>query len=529
MRRPSVPARRPHLRVEELEARFLLAADPTGVTRPFAQVFVDNAYYDLFRRAPDDAGFVYWQNLMAQGQTRGQVALGFTSSPEYQTKLVGSLYHFYLGRAADATGLSFWVGALKAGATDEQVKAGILSSDEFFQKSGGSDAGFLSALYQDVLGRAGDASGQAFFNLELAQGKSRTTVAGQVVGSTEGLQDLVSGYYQQFLGRAGDAGGVNAWASAIQTGLTDEQVAAQFLASDEYATLLTQARGDAITDWHDILSGAIRTDKSAPPQAARAIAMVGAAVYDAVEPVEGLYPLYNPNNAISGLPATALPGTSQEAAAVEAAYTVLVGLFPAQKATFDQDLATSLAAIPSGVGKTDGAVLGVTVGNAILAWRSNDGSNTTVTYTPGTGPGQWQPTPPAFAAAVDPQWPNVTPFTMTSAGSFSRPARCRSTAPPTPPPSIRPSRSAPSTAPRGRPCKPRLPSSGPTPAARRRPPATGTRSPKGWPCSKAAPSARRRARSPWWTSPWATPSLSPGTPSTPTTAGGRSPRSATPT
>jgi membrane-associated phospholipid phosphatase len=44
-----------------------------------------------------------------------------------------------------------------------------------------------------------------------------------------------------------------------------------------------------------------------------------------------------------------------------------------------------------------------------------------VSYTPGTNPGDWQPTPPAFLPALAPQWPYVTPFAMTS-GSKLRPA-----------------------------------------------------------------------------------------------------------
>ena len=44
----------------------------------------------------------------------------------------------------------------------------------------------------------------------------------------------------------------------------------------------------------------------------------------------------------------------------------------------------------------------------------------------GKGPGDWPPTPPAYAQAVDPQWGNVTPFALTSGSQFQPP----------PPPSI---------------------------------------------------------------------------------------------
>jgi membrane-associated phospholipid phosphatase len=65
--------------------------------------------------------------------------------------------------------------------------------------------------------------------------------------------------------------------------------------------------------------------------------------------------------------------------------------------------------------------VGQEVARQILEWRSTDGSDRVVTYTPGTDPGDWQPTPPANLPALAPQWPDVTPFAMTSGSQF-RPA-----------------------------------------------------------------------------------------------------------
>src|SRR5207237_6014176 len=115
-------------------------------------------------------------------------------------------------------------------------------------------------------------------------------------------------------------------------------------------------------------------------------------------------------------------GTSADAAAIAAAHTALVSLFPTQAATFDDLYAKQLADLRDTQGKTDGINLGQSVANAILAARSNDGSGTTVNYTPGSGPGVWVPTPPSNAPALDPQWPNVTPFGIASGSQFRPPA-----------------------------------------------------------------------------------------------------------
>src|SRR5205823_9057954 len=113
-------------------------------------------------------------------------------------------------------------------------------------------------------------------------------------------------------------------------------------------------------------------------------------------------------------------GASPEAAAAQAAHDALAALFPSQAATFDAALAADLAGIPPGRAR-QGTDVGREVARQILAWRSTAGSAAVVPYTPGTDPGDWQPTPPAFLPALAPQWPGVTPFAM-SAGSQFRPA-----------------------------------------------------------------------------------------------------------
>src|SRR5205823_9395716 len=69
-----------------------------------------------------------------------------------------------------------------------------------------------------------------------------------------------------------------------------------------------------------------------------------------------------------------------------------------------------------------GVEIGQAVAQQILTWRSTDGSSHPVTYVPGSAPGQWRRTPPAFAAAAVPQWGQVTPFCIPSDSAFRPPA-----------------------------------------------------------------------------------------------------------
>jgi hypothetical protein len=146
----------------------------------------------------------------------------------------------------------------------------------------------------------------------------------------------------------------------------------------------------------------------------RNLAMVSAAVYDAVNAIDRIGAVYH----------TALdapPGASPVAAASEAAYTILLALYPSQKARFDATLAETLGTIRAGLSKARGRAVGTAAARAILAWRANDGSSTMMTYTPGTAPGQWQPNPPDYMTALEPMWGQVAPFAIPSATPFLPP------------------------------------------------------------------------------------------------------------
>lgn len=184
----------------------------------------------------------------------------------------------------------------------------------------------------------------------------------------------------------------------------------------DYASL--EARqllaADAVLSWNSVLLDAIRIDKSAPPLAARAMAIVHTAIHDAVNSIEHCYQLYGRNF-------VAHPQASVPAAIAAAAERSLTALFPAQHATFALQLQSALSAIPDGIRESQGIAAGQNAADQILALRAGDGAYTVVEYQPGTGPGEWRPTPPGFLPSALPQWPAVTPFSL-QAGNQFRPA-----------------------------------------------------------------------------------------------------------
>ena len=171
--------------------------------------------------------------------------------------------------------------------------------------------------------------------------------------------------------------------------------------------------------WNRILLGILQTPGAQPATVhpTRSYAMMHAAVYDAVNSIDGGHRSY-----LNGLP-TAPSNASEDAAAATAAHDVLVALYPKFQTNFDAWLAQSLAAIPAGQGKNDAVTQGQKIAALLVAARSSDGSAAIpAPYVYGTNPGDFQSTPPNFPTAVFTQWSRVTPFLLQQASQFRPPA-----------------------------------------------------------------------------------------------------------
>jgi hypothetical protein len=171
---------------------------------------------------------------------------------------------------------------------------------------------------------------------------------------------------------------------------------------------------DQVIQWNRILLGVIRTPGAQPATVhpTRSIAIMHAAVYDAVNAIVKAHSDYLVH-------LTAPRHASVAAAAATAAHDVLVQPHPSQTSMLDADLAASLASVPDGPAKDQGVRVGTTAAGQILSLRRTDGSAASpIPLTPGTNPGDYQLTQPAFAQPVFTHWPFVTPFALRRANQF---------------------------------------------------------------------------------------------------------------
>jgi membrane-associated phospholipid phosphatase len=158
---------------------------------------------------------------------------------------------------------------------------------------------------------------------------------------------------------------------------------------------------DVVLAWNDMARGAIRTEKTPPPVAARNLAVVHVAVHDAV----------------TDSPA----GTSAEAAAAAAAHRALSEIYPRHAASFDDYLAETLAGVAAGAGRDAGLAFGRRAADQVLVWRANDLAPRYSAYTPRPGPGRWEPTLPGYHPPLLPGWAGVSYFFLIDAAAIRPP------------------------------------------------------------------------------------------------------------
>ena len=153
--------------------------------------FVTRLYLYILGRPPETDGLAFWLGRLSRGDdTRAGVADKFLSSAEYAKYglFIVSNYLGILGREPEIDGYQFWLNRMRAlGKPQTDVINGFLASPEYQSRFGNPDVPtFVTSLYRNVLGRAPDADGFAFWlNLLNTSQKTRPEVVQGFVTSVE--------------------------------------------------------------------------------------------------------------------------------------------------------------------------------------------------------------------------------------------------------------------------------------------------------------------------------------------------------
>ncbi len=175
-------------------------------------------------------------------------------------------------------------------------------------------------------------------------------------------------------------------------------------------------------DHTPVAPGEIRTfgEQLGPTRASRAMAIVHIAIFDSVNAVLGGYRSYTGIQPVK-------PPVSLDAAVAQAAHDTLVALYPSQASAFDSLLAHDLAKVSNKNERANGVSLGQRAAAAILALRTNDGSQIPephfgIDYFPNEMPGYWRQDPISLIPIVlGAYWGECKTFVVQSASQFRVP------------------------------------------------------------------------------------------------------------
>ena len=98
------------------------------------------------------------------------------------------------------------------------------------------NARYICRVYLDLLGRAADPSGKAFWLRKVDRGESRVGIIRKYQTTPEYNRRVVDDVYKTFLKRNPDQGGQAFWAEKIRKGANPDEIRTQVIGSNEYFT-----------------------------------------------------------------------------------------------------------------------------------------------------------------------------------------------------------------------------------------------------------------------------------------------------
>ncbi|MGH7137631.1 MAG: GDSL-type esterase/lipase family protein [Pirellulales bacterium] len=215
----------------------MFAGQPPIITdaAPYSAAFTKAVFMDTLGRTADPGAQAWFVQQLDAGASTASVAPMLTNSTEYEVHLVQAAYQQYLGRDAEPAALAFWVNAVRTHIRDEQLAAALVASDEFYSHAGGTNAAWVAAAYQAVLGRAATASDIQWATGLLASGVSRAALASDLAYSTEHEQQTVVSEFTRYLHAAPNSTDLNYWATQLTTGQqTAESLVAELTGTNGY-------------------------------------------------------------------------------------------------------------------------------------------------------------------------------------------------------------------------------------------------------------------------------------------------------
>lgn len=195
--------------------------------------YVVKLYHDIMGRAPDAVGQAYWTNKLDAGATRANVANDFLASVEFS--LPTGLEASHLLTTAPAVS-QLWKSDLQSVINGSTVDLTTAINHAFEALVGRpATTSEFNAAHQAAQ------SGLASPNSNFVTPAAEADILHYVLGSTALLNsagsnaDFISNLYNNILGRASDTAGAKFWTEQLQKGASRGDIATSFITSNEFA------------------------------------------------------------------------------------------------------------------------------------------------------------------------------------------------------------------------------------------------------------------------------------------------------
>ncbi|MBI2709818.1 MAG: DUF4214 domain-containing protein [Actinobacteria bacterium] len=220
---------------------------PADTFRPWTapDPLVKRQYADFLGRPVSSSSLTSWRDKLDSGDlTPEQFVAAVVAGSEAQSRN-GALVRLYKAvflRLPDHTGYQYWLGKVRSGMSLRDVAEVFASSGEFRSRYGAlSNGDYVDLVYQNVLGRAPDAGGRAYWIGQLQSGLTRGGLMVQFSESTENKARTATTagivvVHDAMLGRMISDDSEATWRWKVAAGsATIESLVRQLRYSDEYA------------------------------------------------------------------------------------------------------------------------------------------------------------------------------------------------------------------------------------------------------------------------------------------------------
>lgn len=194
--------------------------------------FVMRAYDVFLDRDATVGEITTWVNRFDSGTGRWKLPDELANSDEWLDVEITKIYRQALDRDPSSADLAYWSPRLRAGEPVTRIASLVFGAPEFHTRAGGTDAAFVSALYDRILHRTPSSGDLAFWVDQLSR-RTAGSVAADFMYSRESRTDRVIVLYLVILGRVPDPSGQAYWVDQLAR-VNDVRLAASLASSAEF-------------------------------------------------------------------------------------------------------------------------------------------------------------------------------------------------------------------------------------------------------------------------------------------------------